>query len=71
MAERMMTFCDVCNPDQIVYPPLGETDGGLDRWVMGNAQEARDEAGWMITEDGKHVCPKCQGAVRAAMEATQ
>ena len=70
MAIRQFIFCDTCNPQglrsiEFRRAPREDERGGrriLDgrAWFEGNVNEAVSEAGWIVTADGRHLCPNCQ-----------
>lgn len=68
MARRSFIFCDICNPLAIRYIEFRRagsrdkrggrrvTDGRA--WFDGD-DGAAVKAGWVIAENGQHVCPNC------------
>ncbi|MEW5787383.1 MAG: hypothetical protein AB1899_05975 [Pseudomonadota bacterium] len=68
MARRSFIFCDICNPLAIRYIEFRRASGRNARggrrvtdgraWFDGSDEEAV-KAGWVIAENGQHVCPAC------------
>lgn len=74
MARRSFIFCDICNPMALRAIEMRRVDGRDHRngrrlsdgraWFDGNDQEARF-AGWLVAEDGQHICPACFERLRS------
>lgn len=68
MARRSFIYCDICNPLALrsieMRRTLGRdcrdgrrlTDGRA--WFDGSDEDARLE-GWVVADDGQHICPAC------------
>lgn len=73
MARRSFIFCDICNPLAVREVEMRRASGrdGKGRrisdgrvWFDGSEQEAH-AAGWVASEDGRHICPACFTRMRA------
>ena len=71
MSIRTIIFCDICNPQglrtiEFRRAPRQDTSGRRisdgRSWYQGSVFEAVDSAGWVISEEGKHICPNCKVA---------
>jgi hypothetical protein len=68
MARRSFIFCDICNPLAVRYIEMrraASRDARIGRrvtdgrnWFDGSDEEAA-LAGWVIADNGQHVCPAC------------
>jgi hypothetical protein len=73
MARRSFIFCDICNPQAIREVEMRRASGRAGKgrrvtdgrmWFDGTDEEAK-EAGWVASEDGRHICPACFERMRA------
>lgn len=74
MARRSFIFCDICNPLALRSIEMRRTvdrdcrdgrrlsDGRA--WFDGNDHEAKS-AGWVIADDGQHICSACFERMRS------
>lgn len=70
MVTRRFIFCDLCNPQGVRIPEQRRnarrdardgrrvTDGRM--WFDGDINEAVADYGWLVTEEGRHICPYCR-----------
>lgn len=63
MSKRTFIFCDACNPEGIRTDNRGflysRRACDVRSWCEGEDKDALD-AGWVTTDEGLNVCPKCQ-----------
>lgn len=74
MARRSFIFCDICNPLALRSIEMRRTTGRDSRdgrrladgrtWYDGSDHEAK-HAGWVIADDGQHICPACFERLRS------
>lgn len=74
MARRSFIFCDICNPLALRAIEMRRTsdrdcrdgrrlcDGRA--WFDGSDHEAK-HAGWVVADDGQHICPACFERLRS------
>lgn len=70
MSIRTFIFCDICNPQglrSIEFRRSPRESGREGRrildgrnWYEGTIYEATTSAGWIISEQGEHICPGCK-----------
>lgn len=70
MSIRKFVFCDICNPQAVRSlefrraPRKGERTGRRisdgRAWFEGTLEQAIEDASWIVTHDGRHICPNCQ-----------
>lgn len=70
MSIRTIIFCDICNPQglrSIEFRRAPRDDKRSGRrisdgrtWYEGSVYEATASAGWLINEEGEHICPDCK-----------
>ncbi len=67
MSIKIMTFCDICNPDCVIgmdrrdkvrADSRGRRGGDAASWIEGDEDDIL-EKGWIVTSRHKHVCPRC------------
>jgi hypothetical protein len=70
MSIRTFIFCDICNPQALrsiefrrttrldTRPGRRISDGRS--WIEVTLEQAVEQEGWLLDEDGLHVCPACQ-----------
>ena len=69
MSTRTFLFCDNCNPQQTHYLEQRSSPHYVDfrhssvshggAWIQGDVHEATERYGWVVTLDGRHICPIC------------
>jgi len=69
LRQFTFTFCDICNPQGLLCPEARRRGPRMDRsgrrlgdsraWHEGDAKDAVAAVGWVLTEDGHHICPQC------------
>ncbi len=75
MARRSFVFCDICNPLALRSIEMRRTIIGRDSrdgrrladgraWYDGSDLEAK-HAGWVVADDGQHICPACFERLRS------
>ncbi len=74
MARRSFIFCDICNPLALRAIEMRRTTGRDSRdgrrlsdgraWYDGSDGEAK-HAGWVVADDGQHICPACFERLRS------
>lgn len=74
MARRSFIFCDICNPLALRSIEMRRTSGRDSRdsrrlsdgraWFDGGNSEAQ-HAGWVVADDGQHICPACFERLRS------
>jgi hypothetical protein len=70
MSIRTIIFCDICNPQGLRSIEFRRAPRDNERsgrrisdgrsWYEGSIYEATASAGWVISEEGEHICPDCQ-----------
>jgi hypothetical protein len=70
MSIRTIIFCDICNPQglrSIEFRRAPRKDERNGRRIsdgracyQGSIYEAMASAGWIINEEGEHICPGCK-----------
>lgn len=70
MSIRTFIFCDICNPQglrpiEFRRAPRKNDRGGRRvsdgrAWYEGSVYEAVESVGWVIGNEGEHICPECK-----------
>ena len=76
MSLRTFLFCDFCNRrgTRIVDDRRGRArslrtgrrSNDERAWYEGSPEDAVRDAGWHITRDGRHLCPRCRDRMESA-----
>ncbi len=74
MARRSFIYCDICNPLALRSIEMRRTNGRDQRegrrlsdgraWYDGSDHDAKLN-GWVIADDGQHICPACFDRMRS------
>jgi hypothetical protein len=74
MARRSFIYCDICNPLALRSIEMRRVTGRDSRdgrrlsdgraWYDGSDKEAK-HAGWVVADDGQHICPSCFERLRS------
>lgn len=71
MSIRKFLFCDFCNPEGIRVLDdrrsrrrrtgiSGRRYNDSRIWFEGTVEEAVSSYGWVVSDNGKHICPDCK-----------